>query len=60
MTPVEVPRVCQDPDDDQILAIAMTGSADALVAGDSDLLALGAHGSVNISSVTDFEMLARG
>ena len=60
VTPVEVPRVCRDPDDDQILAIAITGSADALVTGDADLLALGAHGSVNISSVADFEVLARG
>ncbi|MGA7913007.1 MAG: putative toxin-antitoxin system toxin component, PIN family [Candidatus Dormiibacterota bacterium] len=59
-TPVEVPRVCRDPDDDQILAIAITGSADALVTGDADLLALGAYASVNISSVADFEVLARG
>ena len=60
VTPVEVPRVCRDPDDDQILAIAITGSADALVTGDADLLALGVHGGVNISSVADFEVLARG
>jgi predicted nucleic acid-binding protein len=60
MTPVDVPRVCRGPDDDQILAIAITGSADALVTGDADLLALGAHGSVNFSSVADFEVLARG
>jgi len=60
VTPVEVPCVCRDRDDDQILAIAITGAADALVTGDSDLLALGAHGSVNISSVADFEVLARG
>jgi putative PIN family toxin of toxin-antitoxin system len=60
VTPVEVPRVCRDPDDDQILAIAITGSADALVTGDADLLALGAHGGVNMTSVADFEALARG
>jgi len=60
VTPIEVSRVCRDPDDDQILAIAITGSAAALVTGDADLLALGAHGSVNISSVADFEVLARG
>ncbi len=46
-------------DDDQILAIAITGSADALVTGDADLLALGPHGGVNISSVVGFEVLAR-
>jgi putative PIN family toxin of toxin-antitoxin system len=60
VTPVEVPRVCRDPDDDQILAIAFIGSADALVTGDADLLALSAHGSVNISSVADFEVLSKG
>jgi putative PIN family toxin of toxin-antitoxin system len=60
VTPDEVPRVCRDPDDDQILAIAITGSADALVTGDADLLVLGAHGSVNITSVADVEVHARG
>ena len=60
VTPVEVPRVCRDPDDDQILAIAVIGTVDALVTGDADLLALGAHGGVNISSIADFEVLARG
>jgi putative PIN family toxin of toxin-antitoxin system len=60
VTPVEVPRVCRDPDDDQILAIAITGSADAIVTGDADLLVLGAHGSVTVTSVADFEVLARG
>ncbi len=58
VTPVEIPRVCRDPDDDQVLAIAITGSADALVTGDADLLALGAYAGVNVSSVADFE--ARG
>ncbi|MFZ0179356.1 MAG: putative toxin-antitoxin system toxin component, PIN family, partial [Candidatus Dormiibacterota bacterium] len=58
--PVEVPRVCRDPDDDQILAIAVVGAVDALVTGDGDLLALGTHRGVNISSVADFEVLARG
>jgi uncharacterized protein len=60
VTPVEVPRVCRDPDDDQILAIAVVGLVDALVTGDGDLLALGAHRGVKIMSVADFEILARG
>jgi putative PIN family toxin of toxin-antitoxin system len=60
VTPLEAPRVCRDPDDDRILAIAITGAADALVTGDADLLALGAHGGANISSVAGFEVLARG
>ena len=60
VTPNEVPRVWRDPDDDQILAIAVIGSVDALVTGDADLLTIGAHGGVNISSIADFEVLARG
>jgi putative PIN family toxin of toxin-antitoxin system len=60
VTPVEIPRVCRDPDDDQILAIAVIGTVDALVTGDADLLALGAHRGVTISSIADFEVLARG
>ena len=59
VTPVEVPRVCRDPDDDRIVAIAVNGSADALISGDADLLALGAHAGVNISSIANFETLAR-
>jgi uncharacterized protein len=59
VTPVAVTRVCRDPDDDQILAIAVIGAVDALVTGDADLLALGSRGSVNISSVANFEVLAR-
>jgi hypothetical protein len=42
VTPGEIPRVCWDPDDDQILAIAVIGTVDALVTGDADLLPLGA------------------
>ena len=60
MTPVEIPRVCRDADDDQILAIAVVGAVDALVTGVGDLLAIGSHRSVNIISVADFEVLARG
>jgi len=59
-TPVEIPRVCRDPDDHEILAIAVVGAVDALVTGDSDLLALGTHRGVNIMWVADFEVLARG
>jgi putative PIN family toxin of toxin-antitoxin system len=60
VTPVEISRVCRDPDDDQILAIAVVGAVDALVTGDGDLLVLGAHRGVNIMSVADFEVLVRG
>ena len=58
VTPVEIPRVGRVPDDDQVLAIAITGSANALVTGGADILALGAYAGVNMRSVSDFE--ARG
>jgi uncharacterized protein len=60
VTPVEVQRVCRDPDDDQILAIAVSGAADALVTGDADLLAVGMHGGVSIVSIAGFETMGDG
>ena len=33
-------RVCRDPDDDELLEIAVVGRADCLVTGDQDLLVL--------------------
>ncbi len=33
--------VCRDPDDDRVLAAAMTGKCDCIVTGDKDLLELG-------------------
>jgi uncharacterized protein len=59
VTPAEVPRVCRDPDDDQILAIAVIGAVDTLVTGDSDLLALGVHGGVSIISIAGFETMGK-
>ena len=60
VTPAEVPRVCRDPDDDQILAIAVIGAVDALVTRDSDLLARGVHGGVSIISIAGFETMGKG
>jgi putative PIN family toxin of toxin-antitoxin system len=60
VTPLEVPRVCRDPDDDQILAIAIAGAADALVTGEADLLTLGTHGGLSIASIADFEAIVEG
>jgi putative PIN family toxin of toxin-antitoxin system len=34
------PRVCRDPDDDYLIALAAAAGADVLVTGDDDLLAL--------------------
>jgi len=55
VTPVEVPHVCRDPDDDEILAIAIASNADALVTGDSDLLALIRYEGVRIVTVAELE-----
>jgi putative PIN family toxin of toxin-antitoxin system len=57
--PLQVPRICRDPDDDQVLAIAFAGAADVLVSGDSDRLELGVHGGVRITSIADFEAMAK-
>ena len=56
VTPTDVPRVCRDPDDDEVLAIAVSGRADTLVTGDADLLALGAHQGFRILTVADFDV----
>lgn len=48
--PERVPRVplCRDPDDRMFLELAVAGSAEALVTGDADLLALAAKFSIPI------------
>ncbi|MGZ4190131.1 MAG: putative toxin-antitoxin system toxin component, PIN family [Actinomycetota bacterium] len=38
--PVDVPKVCRDPDDDQVLDAAQAGAAEVIVTGDRDLLVL--------------------
>ena len=40
--------VSDDPDDDEVLACAISGEADAIVTGDDDLLRLGAYASIPI------------
>lgn len=43
-----VPVVIRDPDDDQVLACALTAQADIIVSGDKDLLDLGSYQSIPI------------
>jgi len=52
-----VPSVCQDPDDDAILACALEAKADYLVTGDVDLLELKIFEGIRIVSPRDFEIL---
>ena len=46
--PLEVPRVVRDPDDDHVLACALTAKADLIVSGDKDLLDLNSFQDIQI------------
>ena len=46
--PVESPRVARDPDDNEVLAAALSARADVIVSGDADLLTLGSFQSIPI------------
>jgi predicted nucleic acid-binding protein len=52
--PIEVPRVCRDPDDDEVLAAAVIGEAAFIVTGDEDLLVLKTHGEIRILTPAEF------
>ena len=54
--PQPVP-VCDDPDDDAVIACAVAASADVIVSGDDDLLRLGSYGTTHI--LTAAELLQR-
>ena len=45
---------CRDPDDDKLLETALTGEADWLVTGDSDLLVMSPFRGITILQPTDF------
>lgn len=54
VAPTDVPRICRDPDDDEVLAAATLGGAAVVITGDRDLLVLERHGDVEIVSPSDF------
>ena len=41
VTPTDIPTICRDIDDNELIACALAGRADVLVTGDKDLLVLG-------------------
>jgi len=46
--------VCRDPDDDNILAAAISGKCDCIITGDKDLLVLRQYEGINIFNPRDF------
>jgi uncharacterized protein len=52
--PVPLPKpVCRDPDDDQVLALALAAKAELIVSGDADLLSLGTFEGIAIVAPAD-------
>lgn len=51
--------ICRDPDDDNILAAAVSGNAECIITGDKDLLVLERYESVDLLSPRDFLNLER-
>ena len=47
--------VCRDPDDDIVLATALTGEAACIITGDKDLLSLKKFGEIDILPPSEFE-----
>jgi hypothetical protein len=54
VVPGQVPAVCRDADDNQLLAVATTCGADCLCSGDDDLLSLATFESIPILSPARF------
>ena len=52
--------ICRDPDDDNILAAAISAKCDCIITGDKDLLVLKQHEGINIFSPRDFLLKEKG
>jgi putative PIN family toxin of toxin-antitoxin system len=58
IAPAPLPRpVCRDPDDDEVLAVALSARVDLIISGDTDLLELLAYEGIPI--VTPAQALSR-
>ena len=53
-TAVDVPNVCRDPDDDQVLADAVVNAVDLILTGDQDLLILKTHQGIRLLHPKDY------
>ena len=58
--PVDVPRVCRDPDDDIVLACAVRRQADYVISGDQDLLVLSIYEGIPIVTPRGFVTILQG
>jgi putative PIN family toxin of toxin-antitoxin system len=54
---VRISKASKDPDDDEVIACAVSVGAEYLVTGDSDLRQIGSYGVVSIISPRSFEVL---
>jgi hypothetical protein len=52
--PDTIPRICWGPDDDRLIACAVSGQVDVIVRGDDDLLTLERVGSIPILTAAQF------
>jgi uncharacterized protein len=50
----EIVKICRDPKDDKILALALNGKADYIITGDQDLLVLKLFEGVEIITIDEF------
>lgn len=51
--PASVPQIVRDPDDDHVLACALTARADLIVTGDTDLLVLNTYQGIPIATAAE-------
>jgi len=52
--PKQIEKICRDPEDDHLLALCKTATADVLITGDEDLLVLGQYGRTSIVAPASF------